>query len=294
VTSTFALTALVVLTGACNAVYDLEDTSLPPPPLPPTCPAIGIAPAFSPDFHQFAVQPCSDYTLSATANRGMASCPTRVGPEVAIGEVDAPVSAIVTPPVNDFVNIQNPRLVPEGDVAYIYENNFDANGSNTFGVYRPVDDTTWRYDGDLGVPFTPTYGLEIGVPSAGPVRHLMVVDGTTFPEGLYEIVGHQGSGWQSVLPGYTTELGVRVATAPNLSADGLRMVFRAIESTGNTFAVFYADRESLDARFGMAQRLEGVPDVADPFMSDDCARIYFSGLGSLLYVDQLPVAPAGS
>jgi hypothetical protein len=119
----------------------------------------------------------------------------------------------------------------------------------------------------------------------------MVLDDTTFPAALHEIVGHEGSGWQSVLPGYTTELGIQVATPPNLSADGLRMVFRAYESTGNTFAVFYADRESIDARFGMAQPVAGVPDVSDPFMSDDCARIYFSGLGSLLYVDQLPAAP---
>jgi hypothetical protein len=28
------------------------------------------------------------------------------------------------------------------------------------------------------------------------------------------------------------------------------------------------------------------PDISDPFLTDDCARVYFSGFGSIFYIQQ--------
>ena len=69
-----------------------------------------------------------------------------------------------------------------------------------------------------------------------------------------------------------------------MTTDGLRMVFGGLQLGGSGQAVFYADRGSLDARFGTASVLDGVPaTVTDAYLSEDCERIYFSGLQSIFY-----------
>ena len=48
------------------------------------------------------------------------------------------------------------------------------------------------------------------------------------------------------------------------------------------------DRPSVDAPFRAAEPLQGIPPhVYDSAMTEDCARVYFSGLGAVFYVQQL-------
>jgi len=75
--------------------------------------------------------------------------------------------------------------------------------------------------------------------------------------------------------------GVRVSLAE--SADGLRAVF-----TGATTLpeVRYAVRSRIDAPFEGSFPLT-VPAAMDAYLTEDCSRLYFSGLGSIFYVPQL-------
>ena len=71
-----------------------------------------------------------------------------------------------------------------------------------------------------------------------------------------------------------------------MATDGLRIVFYA-RALDQAFYVMYSDRPTIDDRFRPADQITGVPNVADPFLTEDCARIYFSGLGSVFYESQL-------
>lgn len=77
-----------------------------------------------------------------------------------------------------------------------------------------------------------------------------------------------------------------IGSIPNLSPDGLRMVLAAVPPMDNRDHVMYSDRPTVTDRFRPAVRLTGAPDVIDPFLTEDCARIYFSGFGSVFYVEQ--------
>ena len=77
---------------------------------------------------------------------------------------------------------------------------------------------------------------------------------------------------------------VTVTGMPNLSPDGLRLV---LGSTTQQSKVMYSDRPSVDMRFRQAVPLMDIPDVPDPFLTEDCARVYFSGIGSVFYAQRL-------
>ena len=80
---------------------------------------------------------------------------------------------------------------------------------------------------------------------------------------------------------------LETAVNPMLSSDGLRMVF-----SGTTMPLqigrkmYYAERADLSKRFGSATELADVPVVDGAYLTDDCARIYLSGLNSLFYVQR--------
>ena len=53
-----------------------------------------------------------------------------------------------------------------------------------------------------------------------------------------------------------------------------------------TKAVYYADRAMIADRFGPPSVLADVPWSQDLFMTEDCGRMYFPGLGNVLYEAQ--------
>jgi hypothetical protein len=97
-----------------------------------------------------------------------------------------------------------------------------------------------------------------------------------------------GTGSTEILQYSAAMLGVyQVNAAPNLSPDGLRMVFVGeIDAADTAGHVFYSDRPDLTSPFRSAELLQGVPPVSDPFMSEDCSRLYFSAVQSVLYLPQ--------
>jgi hypothetical protein len=70
-----------------------------------------------------------------------------------------------------------------------------------------------------------------------------------------------------------------------MSPDGLRVVYQAYPA-GGMRSVVYADRERVDDPFQLVAPLENVPIASDLFMTADCGRIYFAGLGAISYVER--------
>jgi hypothetical protein len=94
-----------------------------------------------------------------------------------------------------------------------------------------------------------------------------------------------GGAWKPI-DSYPPEmLGVTGFSDPSLSADGLRMV--AYGMIAGAYGPIYTSRPSLDVRFDAFQILTTLPSQArDPFITEDCARIYFSALSTVFYVEQ--------
>ncbi|MGE5181214.1 MAG: hypothetical protein ACM31C_04095 [Acidobacteriota bacterium] len=281
--------AWVVLTvAACNDVFGLEPTRLRG--MPTSCPPLGTPPRYAPLFVQMLVADCSDYTPSAGAGIALAACAGSTGRYIAGGPVGGELAAVDVPPQNNCVNLDYARLVPEGDRAYVDENNFDCNGNDTFGEYVPVDASHWTYVRDLGIaPSIDGSGEELGSVSTAPGRRAMIT--INYDSSLHEWVQQPDDTWRELTPAYTSgDLGIAASgllSAANLTSDGLRVVFAARVPGTVEQRVFYADRASRDDRFGAATPLDGVPGtVDDPVMTDDCTRVYFSGLGRIFYVEE--------
>jgi hypothetical protein len=62
---------------------------------------------------------------------------------------------------------------------------------------------------------------------------------------------------------------------------------RGIGSNGLDLGTFYYERVDVSQPFGPPHYVATVPhDAQDPFMTNDCGRIYFDALDTVLYVDQ--------
>jgi hypothetical protein len=286
--------AILVALAGCNQVFGVGPTTLPPPDALPTgCPAIGTPPQFSNKFDQVIDESCGDYIPSAVTGIALAHCSDIASSYIAVGPIDQPLAAVDVP-ADPVVNVERPRLLPEGDGAYIVLNNYDANNDDKFAEYRPIDATHWAFVADLNMPAAifsgstlPTY---LGAPTRAPNRHVFVSGGglNDIDYTFHELALAGDGTWLE--PGAPYIDGDLVASglleAPNLTPDGLRMVFRGYAASGEV-GIFYADRQTIDDRFTSATILTGVPAASDAYMTEDCTRIYFTGLGSIFYVRQI-------
>ena len=260
--------------GACNWVYGLDQTRLPDPPGPdaaPRCSASGAL-AFSPRVTQAVIQECTDYTIQGTM--AIAECGSGfLTTKLAGGPVDAPLVPIDIAATRLNAHLVAPRLTPDGDLIVHQEL---PTRSSVASVYRR-DGEGWTWQSDL--PFALPPFARAGLPSKGPRRHLMV----TYADHIEE-AGDDGTGNWTTTSSPFGALGVtKVNSAIHLSADGLRAVF-----TGATTLpeVRYAVRSRIDAPFEGSFPLT-VPAAMDAYLTEDCSRLYFSGLGSIFYVPQL-------
>ena len=127
--------------------------------------------------------------------------------------------------------------------------------------------------------------VRFGTPSRGPVRRMFIHNSTE--QGVREIEVDD-TGQSTTIGTYTdANFGMASIGVPgNLSADGLRLVFQGTPPDGQG-GIAYADRASLADRFLPARMLTGVPSNATPFMTEDCARLYFGAINYLFWVQRL-------
>lgn len=281
----------VIWLAGCNAVFGVHKTGPADaqlfdaiPDAPYACPPPGTTPSFSVYFRQVVPKgSCVGYTLSRTADLAFATCSKPSGDasmfQPSQGAVDS--ATLVDATLVPTASLGQPKLAPDGDE--LWATTFDTNGASLAGYSR--SGTTWTHAFDV---FRFVGQLDAGTPMrAGTTRRVLFHSGNA----IHEL--------DQVAPGSWTEINVGVYTlaylqvdaimsAPNVTPDGLRMVFGArVGVLQPRLGVFYADRATLADPFGPAVRIDAVPDQAGtPFLTEDCSRLYFSGLRSVLYVPQ--------
>jgi hypothetical protein len=265
----------VLAVAGCNQAFGLDRTQPvdaryfdAPIDAPFACPPLGETPAFSPSFQQ-VVYDCREYSLSLD-RQALALCgrePMLPFEGVIDGPLDRPAVGLADP----TYALQFARLAPEGDelVATYYR----AGTGYELRTYARQPNGDWSRKGTIAT--APSY-RDVSGPTRRP-RHVML---TTSSNALAELVEDTPL-WRQVALHPASELGVGYPGAPKLSADGLRLLL--VDGT----RVVYADRPTIEAPFRPAAPVDGLPYVTDAFLTDDCSRVYFSGVGTVFYSQRL-------
>jgi hypothetical protein len=275
--------AWVLLLGGCQAIYGLKPPDEAPPldaryfdahlDAPWACPSTG-APAFNRAVNQAYVQPCENYNETEDGSISIAMCDAI--PSQRIGTATSLVH--ITAFEGTGENYFTARISPEGDALYVFQRQpFMAFG----GMAAYMRDGDQWVDGGPGptVGTFPAYA-QLGVPTRGPRRHIMFESET---DALVHELVFDDTGTTEAHSYSTQDLGTDYpGSAPNLSPDGLRMVFTAaVQGVGR---VLYATRATIDDAFTTTYPVDTVDDISDAFVTPDCARLYFTAVGSVLYV----------
>ncbi len=289
-----------VLVGAlagCNQVFALKTTSeLPavdaryfdaPTDAAPTCPPDGSPPTFSPTLHQIP-QDCFGYTLSATTGLAIASCR---GPEtrgaISQGSIDHELTAsTMSWPDSGFTPQLQPPPVISADGDQMVALGADSVGNWAYASYQLQPDGSWLAASAMQLPFPAGNGDAVSAPTHRPNRRMLYLR-SSFDGSLHELAEDQTGAWQDVGVISIASLGLLYLQSIELSADGLRLIAIGETTTLPGDNALYSSRSDLSAAFPPPAVLASVPPGAGhPFLTDDCARVYFDGLSNLFYVQQ--------
>jgi hypothetical protein len=268
-----SLFALVTL-GACNQAFGLEPTRAVDAQYfdapPPVCPAIGTPPAFKDELHQILVQNCTDFTVAANG-RALARC----GGLIKEGVVDSELTPAVglEPPVTG--TYLHPRISPDGASAVFLV-------STHFEVVTHPDSGTWTKLGQFQVP----NAFSSSSPSRNGRILVTASASSTSPGGLHELATSDGGATWTELDVHThSDLDVAsMSEGVTLTADGLRVIFVGQANGTPSLALLYADRATIDEPFSHAVPMPSVEYFPNAFLTEDCARLYTSTLGTVFYV----------
>lgn len=256
---------------ACNQIYELEPTRLPPPDAPYACPPLGgAAPEFSTSVYQASTQIVASYHFTPTGSLAVAAA----FDGLYLGRLGEPLvrSKDIIPAPGHYFSDAHPS--PDGDRLYIQVLNETTQfHAGQLAIFERAGDS-WRAAGEV-----PADVAIAGNPSTvfrGPIGDRIIFSGSTV---LVEYE-HTGDTWMPRgEPHARADLEIDAGATLVLTSDGLRAVFRG----GDNAQMFYTDRPDLDSWFRAPQPLTGVPRVADAQLTDDCARIYYSGFGTVFY-----------
>ncbi len=203
-----------------------------------------------------------------------------------------PIGGVLNP-TSGFASANGTVLFPEGDTAIA---TYYAPGP-PFGSYAPTIYTSstggaWSrgeqlpYMGDATSTAAPQYA--VGVPARAGAEHLAFLHTYGSLPDVLQLI--ESPSWSAVQQYSASDLGFVAiddqALPPNLSSDGLRFVTFGALTTGES-GIVYSDRATTSARFSPARLL--VPlKVNSAFLSEDCARLYFSGVDATFYMELAP------
>jgi hypothetical protein len=249
------------------------------------CPPMGTLPQFAPTLHQLDVGLyCTDYTLSPMRGLAMAACRGSTM-QVAQGPIEGLlVAAAGISPTQSMRVVDQPRLTYEGDEVWVRQVSTQGTTvGSLFSVFHAVGDA-WQWSADLAVPTSADRGDEISAPTrrdAGPRRFIFNMPSE---DRIAEMM--EGNPPTIVHTYRNVDLGMAYIIGPMLSPDGLRLVFGGQRMTDLLVTTMYVDRPNLGAMFGIARPLHDAPAATDPFLTDDCGKLYASGLGRIFYGQQ--------
>lgn len=268
-----AASLLALLACSCNEVYGLDRTMGRDAAFfdagidaPHQCPPIGTPPRFSRRFRQVQTQSCIDFVVARTG-RTLGYCRFESGFAIAEGTLYGSMARAIgfdAPGITYFY----PRLAPDGDTAIVRMT--DPSTNITFGVFAR-DETAWSLRSQLPI----ANGFIATAVTSN--QHVVVVT----PSGLEELVD-DGNGFQArSFQDYAT-LGIdMIGDRIQITADGLRLLAFARRAGHPDFQLLYTDRPNDTAPFSAFVPLPDLDFLADGFMTEDCAHLYFSGLGQV-------------
>ena len=270
---------------ACNQIFGVNTSQVAPvtdaqyfdAPVdaPFQCPPLGQAPHFSPVIHQPIIQDCSGYMVSPDRDWATAACESQISQ----GVIDGPL----TPITSLDSTFSQPSLAPEGNELFVLHHTALMAKASLLDFTRNPDDS-WTQAYAVTTDLDLSISAEIGSVSRGPTRRMLVIAAFTDP--VVNEIAIDGSGTATDVGMISsTDLQIDgITTPPNVSPDGLRIVFSAAVSA--TPGVFYSDRPDLSSPFRPAVILAPLQNVYDAYMTEDCSRLYFSAVGSILYLQQ--------
>jgi hypothetical protein len=265
---------------ACNRIFGTvavgeTDARVFDAPLdaPPQCPPLGTPPRFSSVIHEVIAQNCSGYVASATTNVALAHC--SIGNQWGIfgGPIDQPLALVPELPAetSEYI-LSEPRISPEGDLLLF--NTFDL-GATLAGYHAYTSSPSgWIAGPDLPLP---GFGL-MSVPSRGPDHRMIFYDAS----GGQEWSENPATRTWSMLRSVPLTTGSATHTVW-LSADALWLVEYEASHDSTGAHMFYAARATRDEAFGAFIPLTGMPPNADPFITEDCGRVYMASVQAIFY-----------
>jgi hypothetical protein len=273
---------VVLICFGCNQIYGLDKTEPRDASTSDAetfaCPPAGVDLRFKRQLHQIPINHCSQYIASLRANRSIAFC-------------DEPVPGYYAGPVDGPLEIA--RGLAAGPGEYLEYVHLSADGDFAVGrlcdaaflrcslaTYVRNGDDSWSRAADLPIPAQ--YSTHVGRPTYGPDPHIFV-DDQDAP--AYQEWARRSGVWELVGSYQLADWGLDFMELNGLSPDGLRMLFHGRKILG-PLGMYYLDRPSLDARFETAARELDMPFAPQASQTDDCARLYFSGLDRILYLEQ--------
>lgn len=283
---------VVLLVAGCNQIFGIAGTD--PAPLldaqyfdapadaPFSCPPTGETPAFSQQLNQI-IQYCLEPSASTTG-RAVAMCSDNSVSQVAEGPLEGPLLPLAGFEQTASTYIDLIRYSPEGDEIFVRIWTQGSVVGRIVVARKTTSGFTMHHDITLPSGETTDSFVRFGTPSRGPVRRMILRNA---PEPGVREIEVDDAGQSTTIGTYTAaDLEMASIGVPgNLSADGLRLVFQGTPPGGPT-GIAYADRASLADRFLPARALTGVPISAAPYMTEDCARIYFGAINYMFWVQR--------
>ncbi|MGE5185876.1 MAG: hypothetical protein ACM31C_27655 [Acidobacteriota bacterium] len=278
---------------ACNEIFGLSGTKTrgidaqyfdAPADAPYTCPPAGVQPGFDRLLHQVIEQDCFGYTISTLSGVAVATC-YDPGTQIESGLIDQPMTPVVLQTKFPAGYWYNAVFTPDHDM---FVTAYDmAATAYSFVSFVRGGDGTWTDGPAITWPFVWASGDTLTVPSHAPGRHMLYF---RQPDNAwYEIAETAPSTWAlaRAMPYKAADLGVAYVYELQMSGDGLRLIGYGEPTGATSYSIVYASRPRLDADWPPLQPLATAPGGATtPFLTDDCSRLYFSGLSSVLYVQQ--------
>jgi len=256
-----------------------------PTDAPFACPVFGAPPpVFSLTLHQETIETCVSYHASATLAAG--SCfdmPSSlyvpmVGPLHAPLQIEPglPKTNMITHPYQYY---SDPHPSTDGTHLYIRHQHEETSFQVTIDVYT-LAGGAWSFSGTL--PSSTAYPTLIGIVSTAAGDRMILDEGANETEWSPDGSG----GYMLVGTHPPSDLGITSIQDFAMSHDGLHAVLEGYLAGAPTPAVFWTQRASLNDWFTPVQPLPGVPLTSASDMTDDCGRVYFAALGSIIYVQR--------
>jgi len=271
----------------CNQLLGVQQTQLYDGRPTPMCPSIGTLPTLYGDTHELPAAGCTSYRVGSDVDIAIARCTLQA---ISRGPIDQMLTPVVMDPIGYIYN--GPHVAPEGTSMFIAYNDVSTQRPQLREFDLQPDDS-WRTGIEVALP-APSRLAAYTPPTHGPDRRIVyeIADGAA--TSLEELSSVDGGPWQEAMRYPMTELGIHNSTPfaleqPSMTPDGLRLLFvGSYTEPGPTIVngVFYADRVDIDQHFGVAQMLDRVPrDAREPYMTANCGRVYYTGLGAVYYVE---------